>query len=81
MPCHHNLESYLAAYLHAAGIKEAKKSPLFRSAPGRTGELTGSALHRIDAWRMIRRRCVSSGFDADICCHTFRATGVERIAI
>src|SRR5277367_4711467 len=36
MPCHHNLE----AYLHAAGIAEAKKTPLFRSARGRTGELT-----------------------------------------
>ena len=38
MPCHHNLE----AYLHAAGIAEAKKTPLFRSARGRTGELTGA---------------------------------------
>jgi hypothetical protein len=37
MPCHHNLE----AYLHAAGIAEAKKTPLFRSALSRTGELTG----------------------------------------
>jgi hypothetical protein len=34
--CHHNLD----AYLHAAGIAEAKKTPLFRSArPHR--ELTG----------------------------------------
>jgi hypothetical protein len=38
MPCHHNLD----AYLHAAGIAEAKKTPLFRSARGRTGELTGA---------------------------------------
>ncbi len=40
MPCHHNLEAYLDAYLQAAGILDAKKSPLFRSARGRTGELT-----------------------------------------
>jgi integrase/recombinase XerD len=39
-------------------------------------ELTGSAMHRIDAWRMIRGRCVAAGFNADICCHTFRATGI-----
>ena len=40
MPCHHNLEAYLDAYLEAAGLWDAKKSPLFRSARGRTDELT-----------------------------------------
>jgi site-specific recombinase XerD len=76
MPCHHNLEHYLDAYLHAAGIADAKKTPLFRSARGRTGELTELAMHRIDAWRMIRRRAKTAGIDAEICCHTFRATGI-----
>src|SRR5690242_12019426 len=37
MPAHHNLEAYLDAYIDAAGIREEKKSPLFRSAAGRTG--------------------------------------------
>jgi hypothetical protein len=32
MPAHHNLEAYLDEYLKAAGIAEAKKTPLFRSA-------------------------------------------------
>jgi site-specific recombinase XerC len=35
MPCHHSLEAYVDAYLHAAGIADAKKTPLFRSARGR----------------------------------------------
>ena len=56
MPCHHNLEAYLDAYLQAAKILEAKKSPLFRSARGRTDELTENAMSRVDVWRMIRRR-------------------------
>ena len=34
----HNLD----AYLHAAGVAEAKKTPLFRSPRGCTGELTGA---------------------------------------
>jgi site-specific recombinase XerD len=76
MPCHHNLEAYLDAYLQAAGILEAKKSPLFRSARGRTDELTELAMHRVDVWRMIRRRAKGAGLDAEICCHTFRATGI-----
>ena len=76
MPCHHNLEAYLDAYLQAAGILEAKKSPLFRSARGRTGELTESSMSRVDVWRMIRRRANDAGIDAEMCCHTFRATGI-----
>ena len=60
----------------AAKILEAKKSPLFRSARGRTDELTESAMSRVDAWRMIRRRARDAGLSEDICCHTFRATGI-----
>jgi site-specific recombinase XerD len=76
MPCHHNLEAYLDAYLEAAGIFEAKKSPLFRSARGRTGELNENPMTRFDVWRMIRRRAKDAGIDAEMCCHTFRATGI-----
>jgi hypothetical protein len=43
MPAHHNLEDYLDAYLKAAGILEAKKSPLFRSARGRMGSCPKAA--------------------------------------
>ena len=32
MPAHHTLEEYLDAYLHAAGIADDQKSPLFRTA-------------------------------------------------
>ena len=74
MPAH--LEAYLDTYLEAARIEEAKKSPLFRSARGRTGELSERAMDRVDVYRMIRRRAQAAGLDADICCHTFRATGI-----
>lgn len=76
MPAHHNLEAYLDAYIHAAGIAELKKSPLFRSARGRTGELTEMTMNRVDAFRMIQRRASAAGLAADICCHTFRATAI-----
>jgi site-specific recombinase XerD len=76
MPAHHNLEAYLDAYIEGAGLSEAKKAPLFRSARGRTGELTATAMNRIDAFRMIQRRARDAGLSADICCHTFRATGI-----
>jgi integrase len=38
--------------------------------------LTDYAMHRIDAYRMIRRRAAAAGFKVRINCHTFQATGI-----
>ena len=76
MPAHHNLEAYLDAYIEAAGIRDAGKAPLFRSAAGRTGALTERPMNRVDAWRMIQRRAADLGARGRIGCHTFRATGI-----
>jgi len=76
MPAHHTLEAYLDAYIEAAGIRDGDKSPLFRSAVGRTGTLTATAMNRVDAWRMIQRRAAELGTRARMGCHTFRATGI-----
>jgi integrase len=76
MPAHHNLEAYIDAYLDAAGIRDDGKVPLFRSAAGRTGELTIKPMNRVDAYRMIQRRAAGLGMRIRIGCHTFRATGI-----
>jgi len=76
MPAHHNLEAYIDAYIEAAGIRDGGKTPLFRSAVGRTGTLTDKAMNRVDAWRMIQRRAAELGTRSRIGCHTFRATGI-----
>src|SRR5271167_4370313 len=76
MPAHHNLEAYLDAYIKAAGVGDDGKSPLFRSAAGRTGALTENPMNRVDAWRMIQRRAAELGTRVRIGCHTFRATGI-----
>ena len=76
MPAHHNLEAWLDAYLHAAGLADQKKTPLFRTTRGRTGVLTADGMTRVDAWRMIRRRARDASLDVAVCCHTFRATGI-----
>jgi site-specific recombinase XerD len=36
------------------------------------GALTTLPMHRVDVWRMVRRRAEKAGIDADMCCHTFR---------
>lgn len=76
MPVHHKLEEYLDAYVATAGIKDDIKGPLFRTAAGKTGTLTKHAMHRVDAYRMIRRRTAEAGFKVKLGCHTFRATGL-----
>lgn len=76
IPAHHNLIAYLDAYLEAAELDEAADLPLFRSTRGRSGKLTARAMTRRDALRMIKRRAKAVGLPADICCHTFRGTGI-----
>src|SRR6516165_4184330 len=52
------------------------KTPLFRSAAGRTGELTDKPMNRVDAYRMIQRHADDAELQVSIGCHTFRATGI-----
>ena len=76
VPCHHNLERYLDAYIDAAGIAGDVDGPLFRTMAGRSGQLTGNALWQQDAYRMIQRRAKEAGIKTKIGNHTFRATGI-----
>jgi site-specific recombinase XerD len=76
MPCHHKLESYLDAYIEAAGIGDDRKGPLFRAALGRTGNLSNRPLSRTDVWYMVQRRAADAKLETSIGCHTFRATGI-----
>ena len=76
VPCHHNAEAYLDAFLATAGIGHDPKSPLFRTTFGKTRRLTRQAMSRKDVLRMIKRRAVAAGLPATTSCHTFRATGI-----
>jgi len=77
MPCHHNLDEYLHAYLKAAQLTE-EKSPLFRTMHGRTGQLSDKPMTQVDAYRMIRRRAETVGIRTKIGNHSFRATGITE---
>jgi site-specific recombinase XerD len=56
MPCHHNLETYLHAYLDGSGIAADPKGALFRTIGRTTGQLTTTPLPQANAHAMIRRR-------------------------
>jgi site-specific recombinase XerD len=78
MPCHHNLDTYLHAYIEGVGIAGDEKGHLFRTAMGRTGELSDRPMSQSDAWRMIRRRASAAGISTKIGNHSFRATGITE---
>lgn len=76
MPVHHQLVEYLETYLDAAGIRDKPGSPLFRSALGRTGQLTELALDRRNALAMIKRRAAQAGISPALSPHSFRAMAI-----
>jgi site-specific recombinase XerD len=78
MPAHRKAEDIMDAYLEAAGIRDEKKAPLFRTAAGKSGRLTGRRMSTADAYRMVRRRAKDAGIITTIGCHTFRATGITN---
>lgn len=76
MPCHHNLDDYLHAYLEAA--QPGAKAYLFCTAMGRSTALSSRPMSQSDVWRMISRRAEQAGIKTKIGCHTFRATGITE---
>lgn len=82
MPCHHNLEAYLTAYMEAAGLSQHPKGYLFQTltrafrSREEWGVPSGKPLIQQIAWAMLQRRARQAGIDTAICNHTFRATGI-----
>ena len=78
MPAHHKAEEFVDAYLEAAGLKDQKNAPLFRSAIGKTKQLSEQRMSRHAALKMIQRRAKKAGILTAVCCHSFRATGITN---
>jgi site-specific recombinase XerD len=76
MPCHHNLETYLHAYIDGCGLGASPRGPLFCTIGRGTSKLTSTPLPQQDAHAMIRRRALAAGIDTKIGNHSFRATGI-----
>ena len=76
MPCHHNLEEYLTAYLDGAGLRDDPKGPLFRTIGRGTGKLTRTVLPQANAYAMIGRRAAAAGIETKLGNHSFRVTGI-----
>ena len=75
VPAHHTVEEYVDAYLAAAGIREQRSTPLFRSLDSHR-QLTDRRFNRQRALDMVKRRARQAGLDSTLCCHSFRASGI-----
>ena len=76
LPCHHNLEQYLSAYLDGCHLRQGAKGTLFRTIGRGAGQLTTTPLPQANAYQMIRRRAGRADIETKIGNHTFRATGI-----
>ena len=85
IPLHHTANEYLHAYMDAAeqqeGLNWGKETALFRSirkGGGRHRQLSDNRLGRRNALDMVKRRAKDAGVSPEICCHTFRGTGITN---
>ena len=76
MPCHHNLEEYLIAYLDGCELRDERRGPLFRTIGRGTKSLSETPLPQASAFQMVRRRARAAGIETAIGNHSFRATGI-----
>lgn len=74
IPCRHDLQTYIEAYLAAVGDALDADEPIFRSVFGRTGSLTHRSCQSKDIHRMVKRRLKAAGLPTNLTCHSFRAT-------
>jgi site-specific recombinase XerD len=79
MPCHHELDGYLMAYIEMAGLRGQSASPLFRAVDNKTRRLGKEPLSRTKAWGMVQRRARAAGVSTAACNHTFSRDGHHSV--
>jgi hypothetical protein len=80
MPCHHNLEEHLTAYLGGCELRDDRRGPLFRTISRGTHPLGTPPLPEASALQMVRRRAAAADIETAIGNHSFRATGITAYA-
>jgi len=78
VPAHHKAAEFVEQYITAAGIKDDRNTPLFRSLSHRGNAITDKAIDRKNVFHMIHRKIQKIGLPKEIGCHSFRGTGITN---
>jgi site-specific recombinase XerD len=81
MPCHHELEEWLYAYIDVGRLRETPDGWLFQSINKQTRHLGPRKLCQANAYAMVKRRAAAAGITSEITNHSFRATGITAYLI
>jgi integrase/recombinase XerD len=76
IPVRHDVQKLLIAYIQSAGITDGA---FFRTAAGKTGNLTANAMSGIDICRMMKRRLKAAGLPDEFSPHSFRVATVTDL--
>lgn len=81
IPVRHDLHVLLLEYLQAAGLQSENRPdvPLFRSAIGKTKQLTDRPITGNDAGRMVKRRMKDAGLPKRLSSHSFRVATITDL--
>jgi integrase/recombinase XerD len=80
IPVRHDLQGFILDYMAAAGLTPADRdAPLFQSAAGRSGRLTGRPMSNVDVCRLVKRRLADAGLPGQLSPHSFRVTTVTDL--
>lgn len=80
IPVRHDLQEYLLDYLDCIDWQsQPPESPLFRSAAGRTGLLTGKPIRNVDVCRLVKRRLRAAGLPTHLSPHSFRVATISDL--
>ncbi|HVX09885.1 MAG TPA: tyrosine-type recombinase/integrase [Pirellulales bacterium] len=80
IPVRHDLQAYLLDYLDCIDWQsQPQDSPLFRSAAGRTGQLTGRPIRNVDVCRLVKRRLRAAGLPTHLSPHSFRVATITDL--
>lgn len=82
IPVRHDLQGLLQDYMHRAMLQEdAKDSPLFRSAIGRSGKLSGKRITAVDICRLVKRKLKGAELPLTVSPHSFRSCAATDLLL
>lgn len=76
VPAHPEAAALVEDWLRAASLTAKPKEPLFQGIINKKGDLSAQRLNAKSALTIIKQRSAKAGIQAQVCCHSLRASGI-----